>query len=160
MLVLPGYPTAHEATLRELAAARGVTEDVRFLEWVSPEDLEGLWGLSHAFVYPSLYEGFGLPVLEAMSRGVPVACSNASSLPEVAGEAALLFDPHDEGAIAVALERLLSEPTLSEDLRARGLERAKQFTWERTARLTLLSYARALGLGAVPAAWTGGSSPE
>jgi glycosyltransferase involved in cell wall biosynthesis len=154
VVVLPGYPTAHEAVLRERAAARGVAEDVRFLAWVSAEDLEGLWGLAQAFVYPSLYEGFGLPVLEAMARGVPVACSNASSLPEVAGEAALLFDPHDEVAIAAALERLLSEPALREDLRARGLERAKEFTWERTARLTLQSYARALGLSAVPEAWS------
>jgi glycosyltransferase involved in cell wall biosynthesis len=158
VLVLPGYPTAHEATLRELAAARGVSEDVRFLQWVSAEDLEGLWGLAQAFVYPSLYEGFGLPVLEAMARGVPVACSNASSLPEVAGEAALLFDPHDEPVIAVALERLLAEPALCEDLSARGLLRAKQFTWERTARLTLQSYVRALGLGAVPDSWTAGDS--
>ncbi|MFI5010364.1 MAG: glycosyltransferase family 4 protein [Solirubrobacterales bacterium] len=159
VLVLPGYPTAHEAALRELAAQRGVAEDVRFLAWVSEEDLEGLWGLTHAFVYPSLYEGFGLPVLEAMARAVPVACSNASSLPEVAGDAALLFDPHDESAIAAALEGLLADPALREDLRVRGLERAREFTWERTARLTLETYARALGLGAVPASWTADAPP-
>jgi glycosyltransferase involved in cell wall biosynthesis len=88
-----------------------------------------------------------------MARGVPVACSNASSLPEVAGEAALLFDPYDESAIAAALERLLADPALREDLRARGLERAEEFTWERTAQLTLQTYARALGLDAVPASW-------
>ncbi len=160
MVVLPGYPTAHEATLRELAATRGVAEDVRFLAWISEEDLEGLWGLAAAFVCPSLYEGFGLPVLEAMARGVPVACSDASSLPEVAGEAALLFDPHDEAALAATLERLLGDPALCATLRARGLERAKEFTWERTARLTLDSYARALGLGAVPAAWTARASAD
>jgi len=96
-------------------------------------------------VYPSLYEGFGLPVLEAMSRGVPVACSDASSLPEVAGEAALMFDPHEQSAIAAALQRLLADSALAERLRASGLARAREFSWERTARLTLDSYARALG---------------
>ena len=145
MLVLPGYPTAHETQLREHASALGVAEDVRFPAWVSSAELEGLWAIARAFVFPSLYEGFGLPVLEAMARGVPVACSNSSSLPEVAGDAALLFDPRDEGAIARALARLLSEPALVEDLRARGLERAREFTWERTARLTLASYRRAAG---------------
>jgi glycosyltransferase involved in cell wall biosynthesis len=145
VLVLPGYPTAHETELRELVSALDLDDDVRFPAWVSAAELEGLWTLTQAFVYPSLYEGFGLPVLEAMARGVPVACSNASSLPEVAGDAALLFDPHDPAAIATAIKRLLEEPALAEDLRARGLTRAREFTWERTARLTLDSYARALG---------------
>ena len=144
VLVLAGYPTAHENELRERARALGVDGDVRFPAWVSAEELEGLWGLAQAFVYPSLYEGFGLPVLEAMARGVPVACSNSSSLPEVAGDAALLFDPRDEPALASALARLLGDVALAEDLRARGLARAREFTWERTARLTLESYARAL----------------
>jgi alpha-1,3-rhamnosyl/mannosyltransferase len=84
-------------------------------------------------------------VLEAMARGVPVACSNASSLPEVAGDAALLFDPHDEAAIAGALRRLLDDAALCEQLRASGLARVREFTWDRTARLTLESYRRALG---------------
>ena len=145
VLVLPGYPTAHESDLRQRARALDIDGDVRFPAWVSVEELEGLWALAQAFVFPSLYEGFGLPVLEAMARGVPVACSNVSSLPEVAGDAALLFDPHEESAIASALQRLLDEPALAESLRARGLLRAQEFTWERTARLTLDSYARALG---------------
>ena len=145
VLVLAGYPTAHENELRERAHALGVEGDVRFPAWVSAEELEGLWGLAQAFVFPSLYEGFGLPVLEAMARGVPVASSNASSLPEVAGDAALLFDPRDEPALASALTRLLDDAPLAEDLRARGLARAREFTWERTARLTLETYARALG---------------
>ncbi len=96
-------------------------------------------------MFPSLYEGFGLPVLEAMARGVPVACSDASSLPEVAGEAALLFDPHRPAQIAAALGRLLTDAALCERLGELGRERAQHFTWERTARLTLDSYARALG---------------
>jgi glycosyltransferase involved in cell wall biosynthesis len=144
VLVLPGYPTWHERELRERAAAVGVGADVRFPGWVSAADIEGLWGIAAAFVFPSLYEGFGLPVLEAMARGVPVACSDASSLREVAGDAALLFDPHDEGAIAVAVERLLGDPAEAERLRAAGSERVLHFTWERTARLTLQSYERAL----------------
>jgi glycosyltransferase involved in cell wall biosynthesis len=144
LLVLPGYTTPHEAELRERARAAGVQEDVRFLGWLSGEELEGLWRVARAFVYPSLYEGFGLPVLEAMTRGVAVACSNASSLPEVAGDAALTFDPCDERAIAAAIERLLGDPVEAERLRTRGRERAKEFTWERTARMTLESYARAV----------------
>jgi glycosyltransferase involved in cell wall biosynthesis len=144
LLVLPGYPTWHEAELRERAASAGVAGDVRFLGWVSGAELEGLWAIADAFVFPSLYEGFGLPVLEAMARAVPVACSNASSLPEVAGDAALLFDPHDESAIASAVECLLGDPVEAERLRRRGLNRAGQFTWERTAHLTLDSYYRAL----------------
>jgi glycosyltransferase involved in cell wall biosynthesis len=147
LLVLPGYPTWHEAQLRERAAALGVAEDIRFEDWVTGEELEGLWALADAFVFPSLYEGFGLPVLEAMTRGVPVACANASSLPEVAGDAALLFDPRDVAALAAAIERLLADPALAQELRAKGLARAREFTWARTARLTLDSYARALGAG-------------
>jgi glycosyltransferase involved in cell wall biosynthesis len=144
LLVLPGYQTPHEAELRERARAAGVQEDVRFLGWLSGEELEGLWRVARAFVYPSLYEGFGLPVLEAMTRGVAVACSNASSLPEVAGNAALTFDPTDERAMAGAIERLLGDPVEAERLRARGLRRAREFTWERTARMTLESYGRAV----------------
>ena len=154
LLVLPGYATWHERELRERAAALGVAGDVRFEGWLSAGELEGLWALSEAFVFPSLYEGFGLPVLEAMARGVPVACAEASSLPEVAGEAALLFDPRAEDQIAAALERLLGDGALARELRARGRERAGLFTWERTAGLVLESYARAFGLPGVPAAWT------
>jgi glycosyltransferase involved in cell wall biosynthesis len=144
LLVAPGYPTWHEAQLRARAAELGIAGDVRLEGWVSEEQLEGLWALADAFVYPSLYEGFGLPVLEAMARGVPVACADASSLPEVAGDAALLFDPRREEEIAAAIERLLGDPALVRGLCAKGAERARQFTWERTARLTLESYARAM----------------
>ena len=134
LLVLPGYHTAHEDELRARARAQGVEADVRLPGWISAPELEGLWALADAFVFPSLYEGFGLPVLEAMARGVPVAASNASSLPEVAGDAALLFDPHDRAAIAAAIERLLSDPREAERLRRLGRERAAQFTWERDRR--------------------------
>ena len=102
--MLPGYPTAHEPSCASAPRARASTSDVRFPAGSPSAELEGLWALAEAFVFPSLYEGFGLPVLEAMARGVPVACSNASSLPEVAGDAALLFDPRDERAIAAAID--------------------------------------------------------
>jgi glycosyltransferase involved in cell wall biosynthesis len=144
VVVLPGYATPHEAELREHVASLGLDGDVRFEGWTSAADLEGLFALAGAFVYPSLYEGFGLPVLEAMARDVPVATSDRASLPEVAGDAALLFDPTDPAAIATAIERLLGEPETAERLRAAGRERAATFTWERTARLTLESYERAL----------------
>ncbi len=144
LLVLAGYETEHEAQLRERARSLALDEDVRFLGWLADADVEGLWAIAAAFVFPSLYEGFGLPVLEAMARGVPVACANTSSLPEVAGDAALLFDPRDESAIAGALARLLDDAALAETLRAAGYERAREFTWERTARQTISSYERAL----------------
>jgi glycosyltransferase involved in cell wall biosynthesis len=142
LLVAPGYPTWHEAELRARAAELGIAPDVRLEGWLGEREIEGLWALADAFVYPSLYEGFGLPVLEAMARGVPVACADASSLPEVAGGAALLFDPHDEGEMAQAIERLLGDPALARSLRERGTARARELTWDRTARLTLESYAR------------------
>src|SRR3954469_5908538 len=150
VLVLPGYPTPHEAELREHAAALGLWGDVRFVGWTSEADVEGLFALCRAFVFPSFYEGFGLPVLEAMARGVPVACSDRASLPEVAGDAALLFDPSDPATIAAALERLVHDPALAERLRVAGREHAAAFTWDRTARLTLASYERALAAASAP----------
>jgi len=144
VLVVPGYPTPYEDELRALAAGLGARDDVVFPEWVDAAELEGLYALAAAVVFPSLYEGFGLPVLEAMVRGVPVACSNRSSLPEVAGEAALLFDPEDVAGIAEAIERLLSDRDLAERLARAGREQAARFSWERTAEQTVESYRRAL----------------
>jgi glycosyltransferase involved in cell wall biosynthesis len=144
VLVLAGYPTAHEGALRQRAVALGVGDDVRWPGWLEPGELEGLWAITKGFVFPSLYEGFGLPVLEAMARGVPVASSNAASLPEVAGDAALLFDPSDRRALADALRRLLAGGPEIEALRSAGPRRAAQFSWERTARGTLESYRRTL----------------
>jgi glycosyltransferase involved in cell wall biosynthesis len=144
LLVLPGYPTWHEEELREKASHLGLAQDVRFLGWVEGAELEGLYAAAACFVFPSLYEGFGLPVLEAMRRGVPVACSDRASLPEVAGDAALLFDPGSAEAIAAAVSRLLSDRDLADDLRERGRRRAARFSWEATARGVLASYERAL----------------
>jgi glycosyltransferase involved in cell wall biosynthesis len=144
VLVIPGYPTPHELELRDLATRLGVADDVVFPAWVDAATMEGLYALATAVVFPSLYEGFGLPVLEAMGRGVPVATSDRSSLPEVAGDAALLFDPTDVDAIRAAIERLLGDPGERERLAAAGRERAARFTWERTAELTAAAYERAL----------------
>jgi glycosyltransferase involved in cell wall biosynthesis len=144
ILVLPGYRTPHEDELRHRAASLRLEDEVRFLDWVAAEELEGLYAASTCVVVPSLYEGFGLPALEAMSRGVPVACSETGALAEVAGSAALLFNPNSTGEIARAIERLLNEPRTAARLRAAGVERAQEFTWERTARATLESYDRAL----------------
>lgn len=145
VLVVPGYPTPYEGELRAHAAAVGVAADVRWPAWLSEPELEGLHALAELAVFPSLYEGFGLPVLEAMVRGVPVACSNRSSLPEVAGDAAVLFDPEEPGEIQRAIERLLGDAQERDRLRAAGLVRARRFTWQRTAELTVAAYERALG---------------
>ena len=143
VLVLPGRPTEHERELQQHAAELGLDRAVRFCGWLSASDLEGLYEAATCFVYPSLQEGFGLPVLEAMRRGTPVACSNTSSMPEVGGEAVLYFDPTDTASIASALARLLSEPDLRERLTEAGTERQRMFTWRATAEATLESYSRA-----------------
>jgi glycosyltransferase involved in cell wall biosynthesis len=144
-LVVPGYPTPHEEELHALAAELEIREDVRMPAWLSAADLEGLYREATFAVFPSLYEGFGLPVLEAMARGVPVASSNRSSLPEVAGDAALLFDPESVEEIRDAMERLFHDSALAERLRTAGREQAARFTWAQSADLTVASYRRALG---------------
>ena len=92
------------------------------------------------FVFPSLYEGFGLPVLEAMSCGTPVVCSNTSSLPEVAGDAALLVDPLNIGALAEAIGQVATDAELRQAMREKGLAQAARFSWARTAQATLAAY--------------------
>ena len=143
-LVVPGYSTFHEPALRERAEALGAGERIRFTGWLEDDLLDALYRAASCFVFPSLAEGFGLPVLEALARGTPTACSNASSLPEVAGDAVLYFDPLDVGEMTRAIERLLTDEALREHLRRAGPERARIFTWDRTAQATLASYDRAL----------------
>lgn len=128
-------------SLREL----DLESDVIRLGYVADADLPALYGGAEAFAFPSRYEGFGFPVLEAMACGTPVVCSSASSLPEVAGDAALLHDPNDAAALADALARLVSDRELRAELRARGLTQAARFTWSRAARETRAVYERALG---------------
>jgi glycosyltransferase involved in cell wall biosynthesis len=145
VLVLPGSPTDYQHELRELAAELGVSHRVRFLDWVSEDELEGLYRLATCVVLPSLVEGFGLPLLEAMARGVPVACSDRSALPEVAGDAAVFFDPLDQNAVTEAIRRLLRDETLRTELSERGRRRIRLFSWRQTAEKTLATYRRAIG---------------
>jgi glycosyltransferase involved in cell wall biosynthesis len=143
-LVLVGHAGLDQEQLIAQARELGLAERVLFTGWIGSEELEGFYREATAFIYPTLMEGFGLPVLEAMHRGVPVACSNTSSLPEVAGEAALTFDPTDDDAIVAAIERLMTDAQLREELRERGVAQAANFTWERCAEETLAFYRRAL----------------
>jgi len=117
-----------------LAEARQHADRVRLLGFVDDTDLPALYRHAALFAFPSLYEGFGLPVLEAMACGVPVVCSNSSSLPEVAGDAALLVDPLDTDRLAVAMACVLGDAVLRQDMVARGLAQASGFTWELAAR--------------------------
>jgi glycosyltransferase involved in cell wall biosynthesis len=111
---------------------------------VPDETLAVLYRLASVFVFPSLYEGFGLPPLEAMASGTPVVASNVSSLPEVAGDAALLVDPEDPEAIAGAIYMLLTDRTLRAELRERGLARARKFTWGESVARTRAIYTEVL----------------
>jgi glycosyltransferase involved in cell wall biosynthesis len=115
----------------------GLEGRVVFTGYVAAGDLPALYSGALAFSFPSLYEGFGMPVLEAMACGAPVVASNTSSLPEVAGDAALLVDPTDVNALSAALSRIAGDAALRSDLRARGLVQAARFSWERCARETL-----------------------
>jgi glycosyltransferase involved in cell wall biosynthesis len=142
-LVLVGHAGRVTEHLRALASELGVAERVRLTGWVADEDVEGLYRAAAAFVYPSLHEGFGMPVLEAMRRGVPTACADATSLPEVVGDDALLFDPLSVEAIAAAIRTLLEDRDRAADLSRRGPARAAQFGWDRTAEAAWCSYERA-----------------
>jgi glycosyltransferase involved in cell wall biosynthesis len=122
--------------------ALGLGDTVRLLGYVPDVDLPALYRAAEVFVFPSLYEGFGLPPLEAMACGTPVVCSNASSLPEVVGDAGLLVPPDDVAGLAAAIGRVLTDPALRAELSARGRERAARFTWEEAARRTLEVYRR------------------
>lgn len=143
-LALAGPQDPRYNEVSTLVDALGLGESVRTLGSIPEADLPLLYAGATGLVFPSLYEGFGLPVLEAMAAGVPVACSNVSSMPEVAGEAALLFDPANESEIATALARLLTDAPLRQRLAEAGRARARTFTWERTAAETLEVYRRLL----------------
>ncbi len=136
-LVLAGGTGWGGQDLAGLARSLGIAQRVHFLGYVPDRDLPVLlWG-AHLFVFPSLFEGFGLPVLEAQQMGVPVMCANNSALPEVAGDAAILVDPLDVEALAQAMLRLSRDEALRQELIAKGYENVKRFSWEKAARETL-----------------------
>jgi len=126
--------------LREL----GLEDEVILTGFVPDEDLPALYSAADLFVYPSLYEGFGLPLLEAMACGVPVVCSSTSSLPEIAGRAAVMVDPLEISQLARALERVLGDSNLRASMHQEGLKQAAHFSWERTAKETLAVYRQVL----------------
>jgi alpha-1,3-rhamnosyl/mannosyltransferase len=144
-LVLAGCSAGHLETVlgRQLGAEE--RERIRALGFVPDEDLPALLGAARAFVFPSLYEGFGLPVLEALACGVPVICSDRTALPEVAGDAVLLVDPDSAADLSRAMGRLAADPALCRDLAARGRARAAAFSWQRTTAETVAIYERVLG---------------
>lgn len=143
-LVLAGDLCKRE-DIRAAIERLGIGAQSRLVGLLSDEALVTHYQQATVFVFPSLYEGFGLPVLEAMGCGCPVICSNASSLPEVAGEAAVLVDPRRSDRLAEELARVLTSTELQASLRVRGLTRAKEFLWDRTARQTVAVYERAVG---------------
>jgi glycosyltransferase involved in cell wall biosynthesis len=142
--VIAGPRSWKGTPVESLVAELGLHERVFLTGPVTDSDLPLLYNGARVFVFPSLYEGFGLPPLEAMACGVPVVTSNVSSLPEVVGEAALLVDPLDVDAIASAMLRLLSDPILAADLHQKGVDQAARFTWEHTSRETLSVYQKVL----------------
>jgi glycosyltransferase involved in cell wall biosynthesis len=128
--------------LLDLIEQMGMRDRVRFLEGISDEDLASLYSAATLFVFPSHYEGFGLPPLEAMACGTPVVAASNSSIPEVVGDAGLLVDSSDFDALAAAIEHALTDPALRAELSQRGLERAGRFSWERFGKETLEVYER------------------
>jgi len=140
-LVIAGPAKWQFAGIMQTIKALDLADSIILTGYVEEKDLPALYSGADLFVFPSFYEGFGLPVLEAMACGVPVITSNISSLPEVAGDAALLIDPQDIEALTAAIESILTDAGLRRDLRQKGLDQAARFTWAETARKTLDVYA-------------------
>ncbi|HTI14943.1 MAG TPA: glycosyltransferase family 1 protein [Dictyobacter sp.] len=139
LAIAGGHGWLYEET-KQLVADLKLEKKVRFLGRVTDHELVTLYSLADMFVFPSFFEGFGIPPIEAMACGAPIITSNTSSLPEVVGDAALLVNPHQTEEIAQAMLRLLDDIQLREDLRQKGLQRIQQFTWERSAKKTLALY--------------------
>lgn len=143
LVLIGGMGWKHEEVIESMKDL-GLEENVIFPGYVSEEDLVKFYNAADLFVYPSLYEGFGLPPLEAMACGTPVITSNTSSLPEVVGEAGIMVDPHDDQELTKAMHKVLTNENLSKKLGQKGLERSKCFTWEKTASETWKVYEEVL----------------
>jgi len=139
-LLIIGDEISKLPALRRAVHRNKLHKFVRFLGYLKDDTLTVLYRLASVFVFPSLYEGFGLPPLEAMASGTPVVTSNVSSLPEVTGDAAVLVDPYDVDSIADGMRRILDDPRLAEELRIKGLKRAREFSWERSVEKTQRVY--------------------
>jgi glycosyltransferase involved in cell wall biosynthesis len=144
-LLIIGDEISKLPALRRAVHTHKLHKHVRFLGYLPDETLAVLYRLAAVFVFPSLYEGFGLPPLEAMACGTPVVTSNLSSMPEVTGDAAVLVDPYDVDSIVDGMERVLRDPALSAQLRAKGIARAREFSWERSVARTHELYREVAG---------------
>lgn len=144
-LVLAGWSGWGDKAWQEKLQDSGLAQRVILAGYVDDEDLACLYSGAVLLVYPSLYEGFGLPILEAMACGCPVVCSNTSCLPETAGDAALLVNPHEPEELAAVLDNLVGNETLQREMSARGRRRAAMFTWEQTARQTMAVFQKTCG---------------
>ncbi len=140
LLVIAGHIDPRYTEAQQRVKELGIEAHVRFIGPVSDAQAAALHSACDLFVFPSLYEGFGLTPLEAMACGAPVACSNTSAMPEVAGDAALLFDPSNPGEIAQACLRILRDEALRAGMRERSLKQAASFSWQKTAQLTIDAY--------------------
>lgn len=145
LLVLGGDDQAHRNAVLSECAALGIRDAVLHVPWISEDLLPDVYAAADLLVMPSICEGFGLPVLEAMACGTPVVCSRAMALPEVAGDAALYIDPHDIEAMAAAIERVLCSPAVQAEMREKGFRQAAKFKWEESARKHVEVYQRVLG---------------
>jgi glycosyltransferase involved in cell wall biosynthesis len=144
-LILAGAKGWFYTEIFQLVTALGLEQSVLFPGFIGEADLPNWYRAAEGFVYPSLFEGFGLPVLEAMACGTPVLCSQIASLREVIGDSALTFAPHSEEELATGLALLIGQAALHDELRRKGLIRAQEFSWERTAQATLAVYQAAGG---------------
>lgn len=135
-LVLIGLKQQLDPSISHLIHERNIDQSISMLGFVPDEDLVKFYNLADIFIYPSLYEGFGLPVLEAMACGTPVITSNTSSLPEVAGDAAVLIDPSNQSQMVDAIQNIVENRAWAEELKERGLERCKKFSWKSAAKTT------------------------